>query len=107
VILRGEGDYGPPPFFYNKTMKNNNIEIYSLKAMNIRKIIITTRQTILQDWEYEIEVGANDGDEDFLLGRKAAILEKIYNDGIEGHCLDNDQIKDETVIMIDGAWRYT
>ena len=65
----------------------------------MKKIKVLTQQTIRQDWEYVVEVP-----DDFVLktvptaSQAAFIMDKIYNEGIEGECMDNDSVIDELVI---------
>ena len=65
----------------------------------MKKLRVTTRQTIHQEWEYEVEVPDNfelktaPSDE-----QSRYILDEIYHKGIEGHYWDNDQIVDEMVM---------
>jgi hypothetical protein len=62
----------------------------------MKKIRVITCQIIHQEWEYEVEVEDN-----FELKRiptldqSRYLLDKIYNEGIEGHCLDNDEVVEE------------
>lgn len=61
----------------------------------MKKYRVITRQVIHQEWEYEVEVPdgfENNRNLSKLLG------EKIHEDGIEGHCLDNDEVMDEIVV---------
>ena len=69
----------------------------------MKKIKVVTVQRINQTWEYEVEV-----DDDFVINnqaltfqQKAMLLDKIYNDGIEGHCWDDDNIVSEEVTDFD------
>jgi len=50
--------------------------------------IVETQQVITQTWEYEFET-----DED--LKTTSQIMEYIYNNGIEGHCVDDDEVVEE------------
>ena len=65
----------------------------------MKKILVYTRQIIHQEWEYEVEVEDN-----FDLTSRCSptqaryVLNKISNDNIEGHCLDNDEVVDEIVV---------
>lgn len=65
----------------------------------MKKIRVITCQIIHQEWEYEVEVF-----DDFDLTSSDSptkaryILNKLSDDNIEGHCLDNDQIMDEIVV---------
>ena len=65
----------------------------------MKKIKVLTQQKVRQDWEYIVEVP-----DDFVLkmvptaSQSAYIMDKIYNEGIEGHCKDNDNIISEDVI---------
>lgn len=62
----------------------------------MKKIKVITCQVIHQEWEYEVEVEDN-----FELKRIPSsdqsryLLDKIYDEGIQGHCLDNDEVVDE------------
>jgi len=65
----------------------------------MKKILVYTRQTIHQEWKYEVEVY-----DDFDLTSSDSptkaryILSKISRENIEGHCLDNDEVVDEIVV---------
>ena len=62
----------------------------------MKKITIFTRQVVYQTWEYELEV-----EDDFnprSPGAKQEVLDKIYNEGIEGHLLSDDNVVSEEVL---------
>ena len=61
----------------------------------MKKYRVITRQVIHQEWEYEVEVP-----DDFGNNRNLSKLlgEKIHEDDLEGHCLDNDEVMDEIVV---------
>ena len=67
----------------------------------MKKIRVITCQVIHQEWEYEVEV-----DDNFELmegvvpgtANSRYILNKIYNEGIDGQCLGDDQVTDEIVV---------
>lgn len=67
----------------------------------MKKIRVITCQVIHQEWEYEVEV-----DDNFKLMEEIVpseeqsryLLDKIYDEGIEGHCLNNDEVRDEIVV---------
>lgn len=67
----------------------------------MKKVRVITCQIIHQEWEYEVEVP-----DDFKLmedivpseEQSRYILNKIYDEGIEGHCLNNDEIRDEVIV---------
>ena len=61
----------------------------------MKKILVYTRQTIHQEWKYEVEVP--DDFENNLYPSKY-LLSKISRENIEGHCLDNDEVVDEIVV---------
>jgi len=52
--------------------------------------IVETQQVLIQTWEYEFEVD----DDDIELKE---VLEFIHNNGIEGHCVDDDEVIKEEV----------
>ena len=56
---------------------------------------VITRQTIHQEWEYEVEVPDDFGD---VLYPSKYLLSKISRENIEGHCLDNDEIVEEILV---------
>ena len=67
----------------------------------MKKVRVITCQVIHQEWEYEVEVDDNfELMEDIAPGTANSryILNKIYNEGIEGHCLNNDEVRDEIVV---------
>lgn len=51
--------------------------------------IVTTKQTVEQTWEYEFE-----SDEE-LTQRQA--FDYIYKNNVEGHCMDDDKVTDESL----------
>ena len=53
--------------------------------------IVETQQVITQTWEYEFEVD----DDDVELKTTSQIMEYIYDNGIEGHCTDDDEVIEE------------
>lgn len=53
--------------------------------------IVETQQVITQTWEYEFET-----DEDLKTNQE--ILNFIYNNGIEGHCVNDDEVIEEDVL---------
>jgi hypothetical protein len=65
----------------------------------MRKIRVFSKQLIYQTWEYEVEV-----EDDFKLEfvpsveQSRYLLDKIYNEGIEGHCLNDDEVRDEQIL---------
>ena len=61
----------------------------------MKKIRVITCQVIHQEWEYEVEVP-----DDFENNPYPSkyIFDKIYNEGIEGQCLNNDEIRDEILV---------
>ena len=61
----------------------------------MKKLLVYTRQTIHQEWKYEVEVP--DDFENNLYPSKY-LLSKISRENIEGHCLDNDEVVDEIVV---------
>ena len=61
----------------------------------MKKVRVITCQVIHQEWEYEVEVP--DDFENNLYPSKY-IFNKIYENGIEGHCLDNDEVVDEMLV---------
>lgn len=65
----------------------------------MKKIRVITCQIIHQEWEYEVEV-PDDFDLTFRCSPKQAryVLNKIQDEGIEGHCLNNDEVMDEIVV---------
>lgn len=67
----------------------------------MKKLRVITCQIIHQEWEYEVEV-PDDFDlmQDIVPSEKQSryILDEIYHKGIEGHCLDNDEVRDEIVV---------
>lgn len=58
-----------------------------------RKYRITTVQTILQSWEYEVETDR------VLTVEEAA--DYITEHNIEGHCKDDDMVMSETVQTVE------
>mgnify|MGYP003110814481 CR=1 FL=1 len=61
----------------------------------MKKIKVTTVQTVRQTWEYEIEV-----DDDFEANLDNAVSREIAYDKIpyvDGHCKDDDSIEDESI----------
>lgn len=52
--------------------------------------IVETQQVITQTWEYEFET-------DLDLKTNQEILDFIQDNGIEGHCLDDDEVIKEEV----------
>ena len=65
----------------------------------MKKIRVITCQIIHQEWEYEVEVEDNfDLTSSDSPTQARYLLNKISDDGIEGHCLDNDQVMDEIVV---------
>jgi len=66
----------------------------------MKKLIVTTRQKIFQTWEYEVEVP-----DDFVIHnaaltfqQKGELMDKVWNEGIEGHCWNDDEVRDEEVV---------
>lgn len=67
----------------------------------MKKIRVITCQVIHQEWEYEVEVDDNFKlMEDIVPSEEQSryLLDKIYDEGIEGHCLNNDEVRDEIVV---------
>ena len=60
----------------------------------MKKITVTTQQTILQGWEYEIEVPDDFNIKHHLDFDQDRIFEIINKSGVEGHCLDDDFIEE-------------
>jgi len=52
--------------------------------------IVETQQVITQTWEYEFET-----DEDLKTNQE--VLDFIHNNGIEGNCMDDDEVIKEEV----------
>lgn len=52
--------------------------------------IVETQQVITQTWEYEFET-----DQDLKTNQE--ILDFIHDNGIEGHCVDDDEVIKEEV----------
>lgn len=55
---------------------------------------VQTNQVITQTWEYEFET-----DQDFKTDRE--ILNFIYNNGIDGHCMDDDEVIQEEIWSVE------
>ena len=65
----------------------------------MKKIRVITCQVIHQEWEYEVEVEDNfDLTSSDSPTQCRYLSGKIFDEGIEGHCLDNDQIMEEIVV---------
>jgi hypothetical protein len=60
-----------------------------------KKYVIETVQTITQTWEYEVET-----DLDLTSMRLSEVMDLICEDGIEGHCFDDDELITEEVIAV-------
>jgi hypothetical protein len=60
-----------------------------------KKYVIETVQTITQTWEYEVET-----DLDLTSMRLSEVMDLIVEDGIEGHCFDDDELITEEVIAV-------
>ncbi len=65
----------------------------------MKKITVTTQQTILQGWEYELEV-PDHFDIKHDLDHEDKIFEMINKLGVEGHCLDDDFIEEVELIDV-------
>lgn len=65
----------------------------------MKKIKVYTKQVIHQTWEYEVEV-----QDDFQLyavpteEQQRYLMDKIWNEGIDCRCLNDDDIREENVI---------
>jgi len=66
----------------------------------MKKLKVITRQKIFQTWEYEVEVP-----DDFVIHnaaltfqQKGELMDKVWNEGIEGHCWNDDEVRDEEVV---------
>lgn len=65
----------------------------------MKKIRVITCQIIHQEWEYEVEVHDNfDLSSTDSPTQARYVLNKIFDEGIDGHCLDNDEVRDEIVV---------
>lgn len=65
----------------------------------MKKIRVITCQIIHQEWEYEVEVEDNfDLTSSDSPTQARYVLNKIFDEGIEGQCLNNDEIRDEVVV---------
>ena len=65
----------------------------------MKKIRVITCQIIHQEWEYEVEVEDNfDLTSCDSPTQARYVLNKISDENIEGHCLDNDEVMDEIVV---------
>jgi hypothetical protein len=60
-----------------------------------KKYIVETVQTITQTWEYEVET-----DLDLTSMSFQDVMILIVEDGIEGHCLDNDKVISEEIVAV-------
>ena len=72
----------------------------------MKKIEVTTRRTIAQDWVYVIEVP-----DDFSSYGKVHLDDQPTHDMVVescldqyGYCLDNDFIEDERILNVRGEW---
>ena len=66
----------------------------------MKKLKVITRQKIFQTWEYEVEVP-----DDFVIQnqsltfqQKGELMDQVWNEGIEGHCWNDDEVRDEEVV---------
>jgi len=66
----------------------------------MKKLKVITRQKVFQTWEYEVEVP-----DDFVIHnaaltfeQKGELMDMICNEGIEGHCWNDDEVRDEEVV---------
>ena len=65
----------------------------------MKKIRVITCQIVHQEWEYEVEVEDNfDLTSSDSPTQARYLLDEIYHNGIEGHCLNNDEVRDEIVV---------
>jgi len=61
-----------------------------------KKYVLYTKQVVVQTWKYEFEaeeIDLKDNTEKLEIGIE--ILNYIYDNGIEGHCLNDDNVQSE------------